>query len=158
MMAQKDKDRFWEKVDKNGDCWNWTAHKDKDGYGQFWFKEKLWYAHRFSWTIHNGAIPEGLHVCHHCDNPSCMNPKHLFLGTDKDNMQDAAKKGRMADRKGEGNGRSKLTGEKVLSIQAEYKAGDISQAELAIKHNVCQRTIHKIVTKKSWKHVKVGDE
>ena len=82
--------RFWSKVDKTGSCWVWTARCDKDGYGQFDGKQ----AHRtiYSWEI--GEIPVGLLVCHSCDNPPCVNPSHLWLGTAKDNAQDRENKGR----------------------------------------------------------------
>lgn len=145
-------ERFWEKVDKTGDCWEWTAHKNKQGYGTF-HTEGGYLAHRFSWFLHNGKIPEDLYVCHHCDNPGCVNPDHLFLGTYKDNMQDAVNKGRMADQRGEANGHSKLTKKQVLAIREEYKTGNITQKELAIKYNVSQVTIWMIVTRRTWRHI-----
>lgn len=93
--------RFWEKVDKtpghgpNGDCWLWTGAKLRDTYGQFYIsKGTNAYAHIFSWKLHNGEIPGNLYVCHKCDIKACCNPAHLFLGTAKDNAQDALRKGR----------------------------------------------------------------
>lgn len=88
-------ERFWDKVDKSGGenaCWNWTAAKLPHGYG----KLQSMLSHRASWKIHFGEIPSGLLVCHKCDNPSCVNPNHLFLGTHKQNTQDMVKKGRAA--------------------------------------------------------------
>lgn len=152
-------DRFWEKVEKNGKdgCWEWQAGKHRQGYGSFWFERRLWRSHRFCWTLHFGEIPEGMCVLHDCDNPGCVNPEHLFLGTHKDNSQDASKKGRFPDRRGlnpgEAHGRSKLTEEQVLSIRKEYKTGNITQAELARKYNVSQATICQIVTRQTWKHI-----
>lgn len=86
--------RFFEKVAKTSDCWAWLAGKDKDGYGKIKINGKTLQAHRVSWVIHNGCIPEGLSVLHVCDNPSCVNPKHLFTGTTLDNMRDRDAKGR----------------------------------------------------------------
>jgi len=145
-------DRYWEKVNVKGpdDCWEWMAGIRGFGYGRFWFKRKCVPAHRFSWELRNGGIPEGMLVCHSCDNPSCVNPEHLFLGTQSDNIQDALKKDRMSN--GERNGFSKLIDEQVLSIRREYKEGK-SQAELTRKHGVSKSTIHFVVTRKTWKHI-----
>ena len=91
--------RFWPKVKKGlgKDCWIWLAGKSSAGYGSF--RTDAWkhvYAHRLSWELMRGPIPDGLLVLHHCDNPSCVNPDHLFLGTNRDNVLDALKKGRLA--------------------------------------------------------------
>jgi len=91
--------RFFRKVEFKASCWNWTGTFNNGTvqrgfyYGQFWDK-KIWSAHRWSYTFFRGEIPEGKMVCHHCDNPSCVNPFHLFVGTAKDNMQDCLRKGR----------------------------------------------------------------
>lgn len=91
-------ERFWSHVDKSGECWEWIAYRNnsRGGYGRFQpavgiRKE----AHRYAWEITHGPIPDGLYVCHDCDNPSCVRPDHLFLGTQKDNIRDASRKGRM---------------------------------------------------------------
>ena len=86
--------RFEEKIDKSGDCWIWTAVLSNRRYGKFKLKGKMMSAHRASWIFANGKIPDGMCVLHHCDNPPCVNPDHLWLGTNKDNSGDMIKKGR----------------------------------------------------------------
>ena len=147
-------ERFWSKVDGNdpNECWNWTAGKQANGYGAFVYAGKTRYAHRFSWLLHFGTIPEGMFVCHHCDNPGCVNPKHLFLGTQTDNMQDAITKGRIG--RGEKHRNSKLTEVQVLAIRAEYQYHGKNKARvLAKKHGVTTTTINRVVTRKTWKHI-----
>jgi hypothetical protein len=94
--------RFWGKVDIQhiDKCWNWKGYINSDGYGNFSVDGKRrWHAHRVAYILTFGDVPEGIKVCHKCDNPSCANPNHLFLGTQKDNVQDAVRKGRMGTRK-----------------------------------------------------------
>lgn len=89
-----DMDRFWSKVDKSGDCWVWTAAVSSKGYGRFKLNGKLVSPHRLAWEWANGPIPDGLVVCHECDNPPCVNPAHLKLGTQSQNMLDCVSRGR----------------------------------------------------------------
>jgi hypothetical protein len=87
-------DRFWSKVEKSDECWKWTAGKHNAGYGVFWEKGRFYKAHRWSWERERGPIPDGLNLLHKCDNPACVRPDHLFLGTQKDNVNDMVSKGR----------------------------------------------------------------
>jgi len=87
-------ERFWSRVNKTDACWLWTGYRDPNGYGSLGVDCKNRLAHRFSFELHNGAIPAGLFICHKCDVPSCVNPNHLFAGTQKENMMDCSRKGR----------------------------------------------------------------
>lgn len=145
--------RFFESVVKqeNG-CWLWIGLKNKKGYGQISYKSKMISVHRISWEIHNGKVLDGMHVCHTCDVRNCVNPAHLFLGTNKDNMQDRALKGRNADKHGENAGNSKLKEYQILEIRNLYLAGTI-KSHLAEKYNVAPSTIKRIVTRQTWNHI-----
>lgn len=85
---------FWNRVDKSGECWEWLGGKDRDGYGRIVINGKWWGSHRLSYTLVKGEIPKGLVICHSCDNPGCVNPSHLFVGTQTDNVKDMDSKGR----------------------------------------------------------------
>ena len=148
----KDLKIFWDKVNKTNNCWNWIARTNGKGkYGRFSINGKDESAHRISWIIHFGQIPKGLYVCHKCDNPKCVNPKHLFLGTHLENMQDMQNKGRNIVFKGEKNGRSKLKKEQVLEIR---KIGNnLSYNQIARKFNVNAKTISDIINNVNWKCV-----
>ena len=140
------RDRFFSRFVKldNG-CWQWRSHTDKDGYGVLPGDRQSTRAHRLSYEIHRGVIPDDLIVCHHCDNPGCVNPDHLFIGTQKDNAQDALKKRRHYV--GEKNGRSKLTEENVKEILNS----NINGQQLADKLGVTRSTINKVRKGITWK-------
>lgn len=144
--------RFWARVSKRETCWEWTGPYDGDGYGQFTDGEgRNVRAHRFSWSLANGPIPAGLKVLHRCDNPPCVNPSHLFLGTDNDNLKDAISKGRL-NVVGENNAAAKLCDESVREIRRLCGSG-VGQKVVAAKYGVHHDAIHRIVTGRSWKHV-----
>lgn len=154
---RKLEDRFWEKVivGTESECWEWIGSKTK-GYGRLGFQGRsALQASRVSWKIHFGAIPEGLYVCHKCDNRGCVNPAHLFLGTPKDNQQDMSKKGRCA--RGERHPQSKFTRQDVIDIRRKYKLG-VSQRKLAKRYNVKQQAISRVISGKRWGHIKEGLE
>lgn len=144
--------RFWEKTEVGGvdDCWEWKVGKDKDGYGQYWFKKRPTKAHRASWEIHYGKIPDGLWVLHHCDNPSCVNPRHLFLGTVLDNNRDTIRKNRKHDVRGELHGGVKLTESQVREIRKKYIPHEYSTAKLAREYSISQPHAWEIVSGRSW--------
>ena len=136
-------ERFWSKVKRGENCWEWIGYKNKTGYGRFAIKGYAQQAHRISWIIKNGKIPKGLCVLHKCDNPPCVNPNHLFIGTYKDNTQDALLKGRVKTPD------SKLK----LNEVKEIKYGSASIKEKINKFNVTRKTINDIIKLRTWKSV-----
>lgn len=155
--------RFFSHVDKGADngCWNWTGAVNgsikNPGYGVFSIKHKLVGAHRFSYSLLVGDIPNGLFVCHSCDNRLCVNPTHLWVGTARENTQDCIAKGRFASGRyrysrttGISRGQSKLCSDDVNWIKLNYKKGFIRQKDIAKKYSVDQRTISRIVRGESY--------
>lgn len=133
------------------ECWLWTGGKQSDGYGAIGVggrTNKKIGAHRLAWELSNGNIPKGLHVLHKCDNPPCVNPSHLRVGTNLENMQDRGRKGRCKAR-GLPGMHVKLTPEQVIEIR---KRGD-TQENLARKYGVSKGAISSIWSGKSWKHL-----
>lgn len=149
--------RFWAKVKigTSNECWEWTANYIRNGYhyGLFMVSSgKFELAHRVSWKIKNNKeIPSGLCICHRCDNPSCVNPEHLFPGTHQDNMRDMTSKGRNVTRKGERNNRSKLTQSQVQEIRT--KSAFTTQVQLAKDYRVSQAAIWYILRNRNWKDI-----
>lgn len=145
--------RFWSKVDigEVDECWPWLAASDPRGYGRFRVHDRTWLAHRVAWILTFGPIPKGLETCHKCDSPSCCNPYHLFLGTHKDNMVDASRKGRMT--RGDQNRSSILTEEEVLDIRERYAAEEWTRQELADEFGVTLWAISDVVYRRTWRHI-----
>lgn len=176
--------RFWEKVDKRAHgCWQWTAGKFAQGYGAFQLNGCAQRAHRIVWELTHGAIPRGKDVLHTCDNPSCVNPEHLYLGTDKENGRDRAVRGRAASGarhksrtcpssvprgdnhfsrrhpekvcRGEHHGNATLTEAQVRAILQEHTGRYGNLIELAKKYRVSRSVVDRIVRRETWKHVEV---
>lgn len=167
-------------INQSTECWNWQGTKTSDGYGRIGVSGRLHLAHRVMFSLQRKAIPKGMLVLHKCDNPACINPGHLFLGTQQDNMTDCKNKGRIAkgdksgarlhpekvprgDRhyfhlhpeksvRGEQNGRSKLTNVIVLQARKLYRDG-VTIKCLAAKYGVSPAVMSKAIHKKTWKHV-----
>ena len=139
------------------ECWEWQGATAGKGYGQFHY-HKTQYAHVSSYLFFIGSIPKRrgkkkLFVCHSCDNPLCVNPKHLWLGTHQQNMDDMVNKGRQSHSLGEDASQSKLNTRKVLKIRRLYKTGKYSYSQLGKRYNVAISTIQHIVERRNWKHV-----
>lgn len=165
---------FWSKVRKGQGCWEWVAGKTKSGYGQLQarkIQKQPMLAHRVSWQIEHGPIAGGLHVLHRCDNPACVRPSHLFLGTQVDNNDDRDKKGRVAsgDRNGSRTKRSRnpfvvnggsglrgashpmarLSDDEVAKLRSDYASGLHKKAELARRYKISATHVGRLVGEKS---------
>lgn len=178
-MTEKTILKFWIKVDKNGpmpnpnnypeiktNCWNWIGGKFRGGYGRVHVSRRTNLAHRVAWELVFGEIPKDLLCLHKCDNPSCVNPNHLFLGTQQDNINDMKKKGRdpigirhgaslhpEKMKRGEAHHNSKLTSENVVEIRKIMSQNHKSTLECASKFRVHRKTIQRIVRREIWRHV-----
>lgn len=140
--------RFWSHVDRTGDCWTWTGSRYASGYGQVATPDRPHPAHRIAWELTHGPLPKdntlrkrGTLVLHTCDNPPCVRPDHLFLGTNADNMLDALVKGR--------NGNQRVDPAKVREIRARFAAGEKPKA-IALDYGLSRVAIHMMVRRKSW--------
>lgn len=139
-------------------CWMWMAASDPAGYGRIGVGyPKIELAHRFSYRLYFGPFDKNLLVCHRCDNPSCVNPKHLFLGTHKDNHADSARKGRSKKPPihfGISHHKSKMNGYLVRKMRNIYAKGKVSQRALAHRFGISQPVLGKIIRGELWKHIK----
>lgn len=162
--------RFWGYVHRCGpdDCWPWLGRLfDGQRYGQFALDGRPARAHRVAWMLTRGPIPDGLYVCHSCDNPACCNPSHLWLGTHDDNMADRQAKGRTlrgadhplrrhpefaAHPKGEANARAKVTADDVRAIRLAFASGE-RQRSIANRYGINIPSVSMIVNRKNWSHI-----
>lgn len=161
-LSHSDLERLWAKVDRRSPekCWEWKAGKCGNGYGTIWMGTRRQggkvYAHRLTYELSHGQIPEGLFVLHRCDNPSCVNPSHLFVGTAGDNIRDAYSKGRRKGprRFGEANHSAKLTDQAVREIRRLWSSGAFSkQADLVRYLGIPQPTVSRVLLRRSWTHI-----
>lgn len=140
--------RFWDKVEKTDGCWNWTAAKAGNGYGVLRLSDprRMVYAHRLSYEMAHGPIPEGEVVRHRCDNPACVNPDHLLLGTQADNVRDAVKRG------SHNSGHEILTRDDIPIIRRRLADGELHK-DIAADYDVCRATISQIARGANWSGV-----
>lgn len=151
LWLKRNYEKFVVKI--QNDCWKWNG-STSSGYGNFCYKGKIIKAHRASWILHNGSIPESMFVLHKCDIKSCTNPEHLFLGDNTDNMRDMASKGRTGVSLGEKNPASVLTVQQVIEIKKLLEMG-INVPRLSKDFKVSKSTIGCIKYGVTWKHVKL---
>lgn len=136
----------------NSGCWLWLGHIEQGGYGKARFRRRAYRAHRLSWEAFHGPIQDGLFVCHRCDNPACVNPDHLWLGTHEENMQDMRDKGRApfgTDQRGESNPFCRLTEEIVRKV----RAASGTCPEIAIRFGLNKWTVHDVRARRTWRHI-----
>lgn len=159
MIDKQTKERFWKKVDRNGStgCWLWTA-STSHGYGAFGMSRprRIVRAHRVSWELAHGPIPSGMSVLHSCDVRNCVNPKHLWLGTQADNLRDAAAKGRLPPPpllRGERSRTAKLTAANVREIRERYANGE-ARNQIASAFNIVPNHVWVVATRRAWKWLK----
>mgnify|MGYP000978200797 CR=1 FL=1 len=169
-IEPKDKQKFLNLVQRRGqdECWEWAGYRNRSGYGMLNVSGRTMRAHRLAWILSGGEIPQGLCVCHKCDNRGCVNPAHLWVGTQLENIADRVAKGRSARLSGKKNGshlhpekmargekcaRSKLTDSQVIEIRRRYDAGLDNQPTLAEAFGVTQENIGYIVRRDTWRHL-----
>lgn len=147
-------ERFESHFTKTDGCWEWMATRSINGYGRINIDGKYYGAHRVAYNLYIGDLPDNMCVCHHCDNPGCVNPSHLFLGTRSDNMKDCVKKGRrrLPVASGEKPAGYKLTEEQVMEIRSKYP-GDKSQRKIASEYGVSQSEIWRIIHRVHWANI-----
>lgn len=149
--------RFWSKVRRGAeyDCWEWEAARNSDGYGNYTEyvggKQTYKKAHRVSYEEAKGAIPKGMNILHSCDNPPCVNPRHLRAGTQVENILDMKRKGRAPSYKAEKNPRTKLTWDDVRSIREGYKEGIVTRKTLGELYGITESSIGRILGHHTWK-------
>jgi HNH endonuclease len=156
-------ERFWSRVDQSSEtgCWEWRGTKRKDGYGVLMVGGALIRAHRLSWELANGPIPKGLSVLHRCDNPPCVRPDHLFVGTQRDNLADMTAKGRRVPYKGRPqrgalNAATHLTEDAVAIIRGMVSAGYYHR-EIAAQFGIDRATISYIATGRTWQGIAAAE-
>lgn len=147
-------ERFWEKVDKRSpdECWIWKGNKSPQGYGFIVTDQKMYRSHRVCYELCNGPIPKGMYVCHRCDNPQCVNPSHLWLGTPAENNRDRANKKRNNHTFGELHPSAKINSADVVEIRKMAEQG-VRQRDIATLYGITQHSVWSIIHRKTWQHV-----
>jgi hypothetical protein len=148
--------RFWSKVIVSAECWEWGASLFSNGYGQFSpIRTRKIHAHRFAWEAFYGSIPDGLYVCHRCDNRRCVRPSHLFLGTARDNSRDALAKGRLKSPgiRGRSHYKARLTDVQVVAARSVIAAHGGTYSTIAAELGIDRKTIRDAVLGVTWKHL-----
>jgi len=150
-------DRLWSLIDRSGGpdaCWPWMSCRERDGYGVTrWKGKRTQRVHRIVWEVTKGKIPKGKFVCHACDNPSCVNPKHLYLGTPKNNTEDLYARGSpVAFGPGEDHPMAKLTENDVIEIRRLHATG-IKSKDMEKRFGISQASVSLIVNRKGWTHI-----
>lgn len=143
------KQKLFSKIKQVNDCWEWQGSLHRQGYGNFPYKNSGQLAHRVSWILFNGEIPSGMNICHKCDNPPCVNPDHLFVGSYQDNINDMFRKGRK-NHQGENHPKVKLSSSQVLEIR-ELLNKKITQEEICKKYGITNGHVGSIKHKRTWK-------
>jgi len=145
---------FWAKVDKSGDCWVWTGGRFNTGYGNVKRNGRAQTTHRLAWTLAYGPIPAGQIICHRCDNPPCVRPDHLFLGSHRTNAEDRTRKGRgvQAVRRGGENGMTLLSEDAVRGIRRDRASGR-TYVELAKQYGATKANVANICQGRTWRHL-----
>lgn len=156
-------ERFWTHVARGDGCWEWTGTRRPDGYGVHWNGSRQVRAHRRSWEMANGPLPEGAVIRHSCDNPPCVRPDHLAIGTQQDNLADMTSRGRRVrgerhpwfgqEQRGETNRQAKLTDEQVAHIKGMAAAGHYHD-DIAQRYGVTKTNVSYIASDKTWRHVR----
>lgn len=165
-LSQKDLTRFWSKVEKADGCWLWKGSRCQKGYGIFVIRGKNYQAHRLSYELAYGITLGSVLGCHSCDTPSCVNPQHIWPGTQAENMADRDRKGRTARgtrhgtktkpnsvARGEQVGNAKLTASQVIEIRQRYANGDHALKKLSKEYGLTPSNIYKIAMHKVWRHI-----
>jgi HNH endonuclease len=141
------------KVNKTDGCWLWQGASTGNGYGVIWDSTRYEGAHRVSYKLNVGPIPNGLEVCHTCDTPLCVRPNHLFLGTCADNVADCFDKGRRVIHRGSAHPNTTLTEADVIAIRHAYAQGNTTHKQLAVEYETSQIAITQIVSRARWGHL-----
>jgi len=151
--------RFWDKVDRSNDdeCWEWQYHRNEDGYGQFGYDGRVELAHSVVLMLHGETLGEE-YVLHHCDNPACVNPEHLYVGDQEDNMQDREERSGYEHPLGEEHPRSSLSDDDVAVIKWKLENTDMIQKEIANEYGVSREAIGEISRGATWTHVEAAEE